>query len=143
MNISGFSSSSELLNDIFASTSSTSKSSTSSSGASASGDTTSFSDSMTISQIRDNVDKMALSGKLTDAQQRALIGAGYQDMNAADPSYQPAAQTGPSRSDTQPVDVMSTLESMGSFAANHGNSEMAATYKGLANMFTQDDQFRN
>jgi len=133
MTISGLGNSSMYsLNDILASGTS--------SVASADGDvSTGFSNDMTIAQIRDQVDKMALSGELTSSQQMHLIVAGFQDVNANDPSYQPAAQTGYTRQTTGTFDPSTILQSMGAFAASQGNTSSAASYDGLASLFSQTE----
>lgn len=88
---------------------------------------------MTIAQIRDMTDKMALDGKLTDSQQMALIGDGLQDLNAADPSYQPSTNgIGYSRADTGTYNVTSMMEGAATFASSVGNSQMAAIYQSIA-----------
>jgi hypothetical protein len=137
----GYSSSAALTN-IFASDASTT-SSQGASSASSSDDGVNFDSNLSIAQIRDTVDTMATSGQLTTAQQRALIVSGFQDMNAYDPSYQPAAQTGLSRSDSDSVNMVSTLESQSAFAASAGNSQMAAVYSSLATMFSEKSTGNN
>jgi len=117
---------------------STGSSSQSNTSATSSGSEASFSSSMTISQIRDEVDKMATSGQLTTKQQMALIAAGFQDLNASDPSYQPAGQEGYTRATTGTLDVTSTLESISDFDSAQKNSTLAATYSGLADLFESE-----
>lgn len=89
----------------------------------------------TISSIRDQVDKLATSGQLTSKQQIALIAAGFQDLNANDPSYQPAGQTGYTRSTNETIDFSGTLKSIGAFDASHGDLADAATFSDLADRF--------
>ena len=92
-----------------------------------------------ISQIRDKVDLLATSGQLTTAQQRAMIAAGFQDLDANNPSYQPASQTeGNLRTDTQTFNLTATLHSMSSFDASQGNVGLAATYSDLANLLQSE-----
>jgi len=129
MNISGFGDSS-VLNDLYAS---------GKLGSSKVANGSSSDGGLTISQIRDQVDKLATTGQLTDAQQRALVGAGFQDLNANDPTYQPAGQEGYTRLTTQTFDFSSTLQSIASFDSAHGNSTVAATYNSLADLFKQDE----
>ena len=87
----------------------------------------------TIAEIRDQVDQMAISGQLTTAQQRLLIGDGFQDMNATDKSYQPTGQLGYSRSDTESINLVNTLQSYGLAAEDQG---VAATYRSLVDLFS-------
>jgi hypothetical protein len=116
------------------------KSGTSGSSTSAGNESAGSSDEMTVSQIRDKVDQMATSGQLTTQQQMALIASGFQDLNANDPSYQPASQDeGYTRSSTQTFDLSSTLQSISTFDTAQGNPGMAATYSNLANLFKQDE----
>ncbi len=95
----------------------------------------------TISQIRDKVDKLALSGQLTSLQQVELIASGFQDMNANDPSYQPAGQTGYTRATTGTFDLAGTLQSIGEFDAAHGDLTAAARFTSLADFFKDDKAF--
>ncbi len=89
----------------------------------------------TIAEIRDQVDQMAISGQLTTAQQRLLIGAGFQDMNAADKSYQPAEQMGYSRSDAESINLVDMLHSFGKAT---GDAAAATTYQSLVDLFSND-----
>jgi hypothetical protein len=134
MMISGLSNSSlDLLGSVL-------KPGTSMSSTSAGNDSVGSSDEMTVSQIRDKVDQMATSGQLTTQQQMALIASGFQDLNANDPSYQPASQDeGYTRSSTQTFDLSSALQSISTFDTAQGNPDMAATYSSLANLFKQDE----
>ncbi len=94
--------------------------------------TTDF-DQMTISQIRDTTDQMAIEGKLTGQQQLTLIGDGLQDLNAADPSYQPSDNgIGYSRADTGTYNLVDMMNGAADFAAAADNNQSAATYKGIA-----------
>jgi len=126
-----------LLNDILASGSASTgaSSGSSSSSTSATGNDESFSSCMTIAQIRDAVDKMATSGQLTSDQQMALISAGLQDLDATNPSYQPAGQTGYTRSTTGTYDPVSMLERYAAFDTSQGNTSMASMYSRLADLF--------
>ncbi len=94
---------------------------------------------MTISQIRDTTDRMAVDGKLTVQQQMALIGDGLQDLNASDPSYQPAEtiQVGYSRSDTGSYNMVKMMNGAAEFADSMGNAQTGAVYQGIAQAFQQ------
>ncbi len=93
----------------------------------------------TISQIRDQVDMLATSGKLTTMQQVTLIASGFQDLNANDPSYQPAGQTGYTRATTGTFDLAGTLEGIGSFDSGHGDFTDGARFTDLADVFKHDN----
>ncbi|AXC14723.1 hypothetical protein ACPOL_5475 [Acidisarcina polymorpha] len=95
-------------------------------------------DGATVSEIRDKVDGLATSGKLTTLQQVALIASGFQDLNANDPSYQPTGQTGYTRATSGNIDFTGTLQSIGDFDAAHGDLTDAAKFTGLADLFKQD-----
>ncbi len=90
-------------------------------------------DSMSIGEIRDLTDQMALAGKLTGVQQLALIGDGLQDLNAANPSNQPSDGIGYSRTDTGTYDFVGMMNSAAEFARASDNSQSASTYQGIAN----------
>ncbi len=94
---------------------------------------------MTISQIRNSTDQMAVDGKLTIQQQMALIGDGLQDLIASDPSYQPAetTQVGYSRSDTGTYDMVKMMVGTADFANSMGNTQTGAVYRGIAQAFHQ------
>lgn len=92
---------------------------------------------ITIGQIRDITDKMAIDGKLTAFEQLALILNGMQDMDASDPSYQPAGQEGYSRADTATYDIVAMMNSSANFADSVGNFHSANTYKGAADAIQQ------
>jgi hypothetical protein len=105
----------------------------------AGGSSAASSSDFSISQIRDKVDQLATSGQLTTAQQRAMIAAGFQDLDANNPSYQPASQTGGNlRTDAQTLNVNATLESISSFYASKGDAGLATTYSGLADLLQKD-----
>ncbi len=94
--------------------------------------TTDF-DQMTISQIRDTTDQMAIEGKLTGQQQLTLIGDGLQDPNAADPSYQPSNNgIGYSRSDPGTYNFVAMMNGAADFADSMNNAQSASTYSGIA-----------
>ncbi len=83
---------------------------------------------------------MATSGQLTTQQQMALMPQDSKTFNANDPSYQPASQSeGLTRSSSQTFDLSSTLQSMSSFDAVQGNTNLADTYSGLADLFQQNE----
>ncbi len=92
--------------------------------------------SHTIADIRDQVDQMAMSGQLTTAQQRLLIGDGLQDMNASDKSYQPAGQLGYSRSDNESINLVNMLQSFGQAT---GDARAATTYQSLVDLFSNNE----
>ncbi len=98
---------------------------------------------LSISQIRDKVDLLATSGQLTTAQQRAMIAAGFQDLDASNPSYQPASETGYLRTDTQTLNVNATLQSISIFYASKGDADLATTYSGLADLLQKDGTTSN
>jgi hypothetical protein len=107
------------------------------SSSSTSGKTTSSSSSidfssMTISQIRDMTDKMALEGKLTGDEQLELVCDGLQDFNAADKSYQPEAEGAYSRSDTNTYNVENMINGYAEFDSETGNTNGAAIWTGAA-----------
>jgi hypothetical protein len=81
-------------------------------------------DSMTISQIRDLFDKMAIAGELTTQQQMVLIDSGLQDLNAEDPSYQPAGTIGYQRSDTGTYNLESMLSGYAGFNGDGGFTDI-------------------
>jgi hypothetical protein len=104
----------------------------------AGGSSAASSSDFSVSQIRDKVDQLATSGQLTTAQQRAMIAAGFQDLDANNPSYQPASETGNLRTDTQTLNVNATLQSISSFYASNGDADLATTYSGLADLLQKD-----
>jgi hypothetical protein len=68
-----------------------------------------------------------------------MIAAGFQDLDASNPSYQPASQNeGNLRTDTQTFNLNATLHSMSSFDASHGNVDLAATYSGLSDLLQNE-----
>lgn len=90
---------------------------------------------MSIAEIRDMVDAMANSGQLSDKEQMELISAGFQDLNAEDPTYQPADGTGYTRSTQGTLDPVAVAKNYGAFDAGMGNSSGAATWQDIANLF--------
>lgn len=110
----------------------------SSRAASGADSTESFSGSMTTAQIRGAVDKMAINGQLSGQQQVALVAAGLQDLDASNPSYQPAEQTGYTRASTGTVDVVNLMNDYAAFDAAHGNTSLASTYSSLAKLFQSE-----
>lgn len=98
--------------------------------------TTDFQD-MTVSQIRDMTDQMALGGKLTGLQQLALIGDGLQDLEASNPAYQSNDGTGYSRTDAGTYDFVGMMNSAAEFAQEQHNSQTASVYQGIADAVQQ------
>jgi len=107
-----------------------------SSNASAIGDSTNFNSQLTISQIRDGVDALALDGKLTGFQQMHLMVAGFEDDNPADPGAQSAQTEGYARSTPGTLDLVATLNSYAEFDAASGNSK-GYDWTSLANTLNQ------
>lgn len=106
--------------------------------AASAGDTSSSaSGGMSIAQIRDLTDQMAIAGKLTIKQQMALIGAGLMDPNPSDPSYQPVTDipVGYSRADGGSYDFLSMMDNAASAAALSGLKDTADIYRGIAQAF--------
>jgi hypothetical protein len=99
-----------------------------------------WSDEMTISQIRDNVDAMATSGQLTGKQQMALIDAGLQDLNAYDKSYQPSdPSVGLNRQTSGTFDPAAIMLQKSTFATEHGGNDLAKVEMSLASIFAHDE----
>ena len=122
---------SSLLSTIEISCSADLSSSSSTSGASSSSSSVDFS-CMTISQIRDITDKLAIEGKLTDLQQIELICNGLQDYNATDKSYQPDTDgVGYSRSDTNTYNISDMISGYAEFDSDTGNVSGANIFKGI------------
>jgi hypothetical protein len=95
---------------------------------------------MTIAQIRDVTDQMAVSGKLSLKQQMALIGDGLMDPNPRDPSYQPTTQgirVGYSRSDSGTHDFVGMMQGAASFAQDAGYPDTAEMLRGVSQAFQQ------
>lgn len=99
-------------------------------------DTTDFNSQLTISQIRDGVDALAVSGKLTAFQQVHLMVTGFEDDNPADPGAQSAQTEGYTRSTPGTLDLVATLNSYAEFDAASGNSK-GYDWASLANTLIQ------
>jgi hypothetical protein len=92
---------------------------------------------MSIAQIRNVTDNMAIGGKLTIKQPMALIGAGLMDPDPTNPSYQPtsAIQAGYSRSDGGSYDFAGMMQSAATAAASSGLDETADIYRSIGQSF--------
>ena len=96
------------------------------------------SSAMSIPQIRNITDRMAVDGKLTIKQQMALIGGGLMDPNPENPSYQPTTsgiRAGYSRSDTGSYNFVGMMQGSAAEATSSGDAQLADIYSGIAQSF--------
>jgi hypothetical protein len=99
---------------------------------------------MTISQIRDITDQMAINGQLTSMQDLHLEVNGLMDLNPADPSYQPdMGGVGYSRSDTGTYNFSDMMNGEAAFDASQGFTQNASAERGIAQAFQEYEKTTN
>lgn len=134
--MSGISGINSILGSVMLSSTSAKTGSTASAASSNTSGVSGWTDKMTISQIRDKVDEMAMSGQLTTKQQMSLITAGFQDLNAGDKSYQPPVAVGDlSRDTVGTFDPAAIMQQRSEFYSANNNTGVAVTLKSLADLF--------